>query len=106
MTCKECKEQLHPDDPEQPMYLNGRWLVSVCDTCDYKGSTGYTLERMEDREKTSHLICEVKNCPIWKSVAQFRNELNATKAELVHVHSALHELQTKKKKGSRYKEYV
>ena len=99
MTCKECKERLHPDNPERAVYLKGRRLAPICDTCGYKDSVWYVIEKLEDKEEASHLICEVKNCPIWKTVAQLQQSLDALKCEIAHVHAGLHEKKSKEKEG-------
>ena len=101
MTCKECKEQLR--NPERAVYLNGRRLAPICDTCDYKDSVWYAIEKLE--EETS-LICEVKNCPVWKTVAQLKQNLDALKCEIAHVHAGLHEKKVDNlTKKSKYKSY-
>ena len=99
MTCQECRAFLFPENPEEPAYIGGSWLPALCSFCSRKDSPEYIVERMEEEQKASQVICEIKNCPIWKAVAQLKQDQDAIKCEIVHIHAAQHEKKAKEKEG-------
>lgn len=88
MSCKTCKERLYPESPEAPWRHGGSWLPSLCDFCDYRGSPEW--EREQRGLEESHLICEIKNCPVWKVVAELQQKVSNLGCEVTHIHVEHH----------------
>jgi len=98
MNCKECKAKLYPSDPTvSPGIVNGRQLVPLCYTCSRYETTEYYIEQLQGEQTLPETICTVQGCPIWRTVAQFKQEIAALKAEVAHIHAQ----GAKKKAGSK-----
>jgi hypothetical protein len=103
MSCKECKAKLYPSDPTvspgRVNKLDGRRLPPLCYTCSYYETAEYYIEQLQDEKIQPKTICTVQGCPIWRTVAQFKQEIAALKAEVAHVHKQSAKKKTESKEG-------
>ena len=101
MTCKECKARLYPEDPTAtPKVLRGgRWLLPLCHSCPRYETPEYFVEQLLEKGNNPETVCKVDGCPIWKTVAQLKTDIQALQAELTHVRKQALEKKSSSKEG-------
>jgi|GEM_PF-6698199 len=99
MDCQECRDRVHPTDPQREIRYKGKVYPSLCSMCDWYNSPERILDdrlhKLEERVgNLESITAEPGGIPRW-----YHDKIEQIRLELLHLKGKVIEARPKKPKA-------